>query len=419
MKTNRILLLTLAIIVLIISGKDGLAQKSKNYMDPGIYLIVGAFEKESGARNFTQELKESGKNSAKYAYYPPKRLYYVHLGKYNDWKKSAADLDALRTESNFDQAWVFKAEAYERPEEPEPIKETVVTTALVASTEVTEDNVSESVENPVEQEVQIEEEPEEIEEPEEEIAGVLDLTEGAEGQDYFIYLDVYRKADNLEVNGKVEIIDPDKLKRIKMAETHANEFIPKSFSRTGNVQMICEIFGYKKIQHDFNIDTPFGEMTEPFLSLVDSRLVVDFELERYTRGDLATMYNVYFYKDAAIMRPESQYELNQLLEMLQENPQFEIMIHGHTNGNNSGPIITLEDPTKGFFSKSAPSKEGKGSAKKLSQERADIIRQYLVLNGISENRMKAKGWGGKKGIYKKLDPLAYKNVRVEIEILVD
>jgi len=81
--------------------------------------------------------------------------------------------------------------------------------------------------------------------------GVLDLTGGIEGEDYFIYLNVVRIRDGGKVNGRVEIVDPDKLRRVKLAEINANEFISKSFSRSGNVEMICEIFGYKKVQHDF------------------------------------------------------------------------------------------------------------------------------------------------------------------------
>jgi len=57
------------------------------------------------------------------------------------------------------------------------------------------------------------------------------------------------------------------------------------------------------------------------------------------------------------------------------------------------------------------------SAKKLSELRAETVRNYLIRHGISKDRMELKGWGGKKMLYKKLDPEAIKNVRVEIEIL--
>ena len=69
-----------------------------------------------------------------------------------------------------------------------------------------------------------------------------------------------------------------------------------------------------------------------------------------------------------------------------------------------------------FFSLN-DTKEGFGTAKELSEERAVIIRDYLVKNGVSADRMQIKAWGGKKPIHDKMSPRAAENVRVEIEIL--
>ena len=44
---------------------------------------------------------------------------------------------------------------------------------------------------------------------------------------------------------------------------------------------------------------------------------------------------------------------------------------------------------------------------------------YESFGSIDASRMEAMGFGGKKAIYGKFDNLAYKNVRVEIEILAD
>ena len=62
-------------------------------------------------------------------------------------------------------------------------------------------------------------------------------------------------------------------------------------------------------------------------------------------------------------------------------------------------------------------KEGRGSAKKLSEERAKVIREYLTNEGISEERMEIKAWGGKRPLYDKHHSLAQSNVRVEVEII--
>jgi outer membrane protein OmpA-like peptidoglycan-associated protein len=138
-------------------------------------------------------------------------------------------------------------------------------------------------------------------------------------------------------------------------------------------------------------------------------------LIRLHKGDIATLYNVYFYNDAAVMLPESQYELNNLLAMMQEKP-YNIVLHGHTNGNASGKIITM-GPDKNFFSLSGDVKEGFGSSKELSRERAQTIKEWLVVNGIAADRIEIKGWGGGRMIHDKHSVNAKKNVRVDVEVV--
>jgi outer membrane protein OmpA-like peptidoglycan-associated protein len=104
--------------------------------------------------------------------------------------------------------------------------------------------------------------------------------------------------------------------------------------------------------------------------------------------------------------------------MLNENPNYKIMIHGHTNGKAAGKIISMEKDSQNFFSLK-DTNEGVGSAKKLSEERALIIKSYLESNGIDSKRMEIKSWGGKRPVHDKMSPRAQENVRVEIEILED
>jgi outer membrane protein OmpA-like peptidoglycan-associated protein len=74
--------------------------------------------------------------------------------------------------------------------------------------------------------------------------------------------------------------------------------------------------------------------------------------------------------------------------------------------------------SKNYFSLTG-TKEGFGSAKKLSLERAEVIRDYLVNEGIDSKRIEIKAWGGKQPIFDKLSTRAQENVRVEVEILED
>jgi outer membrane protein OmpA-like peptidoglycan-associated protein len=70
---------------------------------------------------------------------------------------------------------------------------------------------------------------------------------------------------------------------------------------------------------------------------------------------------------------------------------------------------------KNFFSLSG-SREMRGSAKELSGQRAETIKEYLVSNGIAADRIGVKAWGGRRPLYDKHSANARKNVRVEVEI---
>ena len=155
---------------------------------------------------------------------------------------------------------------------------------------------------------------------------------------------------------------------------------------------------------------PAKERNEKIKHAVNSK---QMELKK---GARETLDYIFFYRDAAILRPESQHEVDRLVRLLNENPDEEIRIHGHTNGEEPGKIIKLKDPNGDFFSLEN-SVEDYGSAKDLSEMRANVIRSYLIKNGISEKRMSIKAWGGKKPLYSIDSDKAEANVRVEIEVL--
>jgi outer membrane protein OmpA-like peptidoglycan-associated protein len=143
---------------------------------------------------------------------------------------------------------------------------------------------------------------------------------------------------------------------------------------------------------------------------------VDNKTKVMKKGEKETLNYIFFYRDAAILRPESKFEVDRLVELMKSHPEEKIKIHGHTNGNDKGPIIRLAEGSKDFFSMENTVQDS-GSAMKLSELRALLIRDYLVANGINANRMTIKAWGGKKPLYEVDDVKAEANVRVEIEVL--
>jgi len=215
------------------------------------------------------------------------------------------------------------------------------------------------------------------------------------------------KADGAEITA----IDPKTQRRESVFKGNENVTM-RSFNQSGDVRFECDLAGYRKIVQSVNFKTP---SVEDGVSIEGNRIIVPFQLVRLKKGDHSILYNVFFFKDAAIMRPESKVDLDGLLAMMKENPGYKIMIHGHTNGNAAGRI--LEAGESGDFFTLSGAKEGRGSAKKLSLKRAEVIKEYLAKQGIDPEKMATKAWGGKKPIYDKHATLASANVRVEVEVL--
>ncbi|MEM6755463.1 MAG: OmpA family protein, partial [Cyanobacteria bacterium P01_C01_bin.38] len=234
---------------------------------------------------------------------------------------------------------------------------------------------------------------------------------------YHLYFNLLNAKKLKEVKGRVKVIDAERSKQLLVAKSHEIVNIKNPNNGSNRIKVASDIFGFKDVQYTLDLDNPVTDSTSAYVETIGDSIIVNFMLDRYRKGDVLVMYNVYFYRDAAIMKSESIYELNSLLDMLQENENYKVKIHGHTNGNSQGKIIHLDPEDKNFFSLKANHLETNGSAKKLSLYRAYSIQHWLIDQGIAEERMEIKGWGGKRMLYDKHDTQADQNVRVEIEIL--
>jgi outer membrane protein OmpA-like peptidoglycan-associated protein len=121
----------------------------------------------------------------------------------------------------------------------------------------------------------------------------------------------------------------------------------------------------------------------------------DLSMVPLVKGNTATVNNLFFDLGKSSLKPESEPELKRILQVMKENKALVIEISGHTDNTGSDEINN-----------------------KLSLERANAVKEYL-LNGLIESiRIRTKGYG-------KLKPKADNateegrqiNRRVEIEIL--
>jgi len=112
-------------------------------------------------------------------------------------------------------------------------------------------------------------------------------------------------------------------------------------------------------------------------------------------GQVIQLNNLFFVQSKSELLPESMPELERLYQLMMEQPNLEIELGGHTDN-------------QGIYSANI----------RLSQDRAEAVREFLVEKGIPRKRIEAKGYGPSKPVASNLNPETRKqNRRVEITIL--
>jgi outer membrane protein OmpA-like peptidoglycan-associated protein len=395
--------------------QQGYTQHAKE-LSPGYYVVVAAFspDREHLAKSYTTGLTNRD-IKADYGFNSERNYFYVFVNYFPQRKPSLDEMMETRKKEEFAKAWVRKVSPYNsakittviqevKNDVPEKIEEPVRESVGELVTPVTQISSKDTVSAMVTEDTAKVELKDILADTVVEVA--LDNTE--------IFLSLTNATNNRIVEGKVKVVDTQKAKLLM--ETPGNDFLTiTDLKTTTQLTLICEAFGYRKVQQEITYPMLLADTVKQNIEYMGTAFIVYFDLVRYNKGDIATLYQVFFYNDAAVMLPESKFELNSLLQMMQENPQYRIRLHGHTNGNYHGKIV-LMGTEKNFFSLDG-SKKTTGSAKDLSEARASIIKDYLVANGIEGSRIEVKAWGGKRPIYDKHSANAKKNVRVEVEIL--
>ena len=114
-----------------------------------------------------------------------------------------------------------------------------------------------------------------------------------------------------------------------------------------------------------NITNPDAEKTPV--------ITQDFLLQKVRKNEAIRLSNIHYDFNKATIRSDAEPELNRLLQYLEENPTVRVEMSSHTDA-------------RGFDSYNL----------RLSQQRANAVKDYLVGKGIAENRIKSVGYGEKK-----------------------
>ncbi|MDD4602953.1 MAG: OmpA family protein [Bacteroidales bacterium] len=128
----------------------------------------------------------------------------------------------------------------------------------------------------------------------------------------------------------------------------------------------------------------------------DHRVTYTFTM-KYDPPRTFTLKNVFFDTGKATLRKESDKALLELAEVLKLKPRMEIEIAGHTDNVGSSE-----------------------SNIKLSADRAEAVRIYLINKGINGNRIVAKGYGETQPVAdNNTEEGKQQNRRTEVRIIKD
>ncbi len=129
--------------------------------------------------------------------------------------------------------------------------------------------------------------------------------------------------------------------------------------------------------------------------VVNGELKRNFVLQPDKEHQIIELKNLIFSSGRSVISNSSYEELDQLVIWLNDRPNKRIQLEGHTDfaGNAVANM-------------------------KLSQERVEAVKKYLVSKGIKKKRVLTKAFGGTQPITRDRTPEAKaKNRRVEVRIL--
>jgi outer membrane protein OmpA-like peptidoglycan-associated protein len=127
----------------------------------------------------------------------------------------------------------------------------------------------------------------------------------------------------------------------------------------------------------------------------EEKLRQDFFLKKVEVGTRVVLDHIYFETGKAVLRPESDEALNQVLRFLENNPSLKLEISGHTD--NTGSLRINQ---------------------RLSRDRAGAVVNYLLGKGISPTMLESKGYADTQPVATNSTPEGRKqNRRVEFKVL--
>lgn len=200
-----------------------------------------------------------------------------------------------------------------------------------------------------------------------------------------------------EIFAEGKITDSRTRKGIKANVRYSSIPTGSIFGRFSDSTFSFPIFGTAKYQITAEAQgyNPRTVIVDPKDIGVDKRVQRDIVLT--PSGETMRLDNLIFPQGKAVIDAKSFGELDEVAQMMKENSKMVIQLEGHT--------------------------DNQGSAKanmKLSEDRVEAVKKYLVSKGIAKDRIKTKAFGGSQPLSNEMTQAARAfNRRVEMRVLKD
>jgi outer membrane protein OmpA-like peptidoglycan-associated protein len=372
------------------------------------YVVVGAYAVEGNAQRAALHA-HSLNYPAVYGFNSEKKFFYVYVRVSSERQKALGTLNDIRKDG-FRDAWIFHGSlnlSAPNPVAANDLKKDsqVPLKAVIAEPDPSQQQVTVTASD-------IQAINQDILKSDSTVAEET-ATKAVKPAGRGFVFKLFNEVTGNPVTGIVRLQESDRANQFRPFVANNLVYVTAPSNKNGRWVLVCNVIGFKPLKTFFNYREV--DAIEGITVGNEQEIILPVPLQRVKRGDYIEMDEVRFQGNSNIMTPESERELKELLAMMNENEDYKIRLHGHTNGTQSRDIVSLGESTNLFHTNTSNKKHG-GSAKELSTLRAEAVKLYLVNNGIREDRIAVKGEGGVQMIYDPKGTLGAMNDRVEVEV---
>ena len=238
------------------------------YLKKGYYIVVAAYRigQERRMEAYVNQLNKSGLHT-KYGYDLGRKFYYIYLDYYTNFDESIHEMLRTRKEGGFTDAWVrimpdLSPEVEEKVDEKSVSPDQVTIPKLVVENKQAPE-VTPVVEQPV------------LTEPV--VSNVVTVpTESPRKESNDVpktlmntpvFLSLFHSRNGRMVEGEVEVIDTERSRLITKVKGNTFFSMPDPKSKSGELTLVGNTFGYRKLQHQVNFRGT-EDTLRPYLTLV-------------------------------------------------------------------------------------------------------------------------------------------------------